>query len=120
MMIVNQSPGWMCVRHAPPGIPPPAEEIIPQLRPDNDVRTGGKAIAHHHPTTPSDGPVMNPFVYKDGGVEERHATACNSRTVEGGACDCQPKYRAWARTDIEAKRSAEDILDLEGRRGVAA
>jgi hypothetical protein len=63
--IVKQSPGWMCVRNAPPGIPLPDEPIVPQLRPDNDVETGGPPTIHHHPTNPPTGPVMNPYPYKD-------------------------------------------------------
>lgn len=39
----------MCVRHAPPGVALPGEPIVPQLRPDTDVETGGPPKIHHHP-----------------------------------------------------------------------
>jgi hypothetical protein len=66
--IVKQAPGWMCVRHRPPGVTPPAKEpeIVPQLRPDVEVNTGGPATIHAHPDVPYDGPVLNPYPYKDG------------------------------------------------------
>jgi hypothetical protein len=67
MGIVNQSAGWMCVRHAPPGVALVNDEgILPQLRPDEEVRTGPPTI-HHHPTERPTGPVVNPYPSKNQG-----------------------------------------------------
>jgi hypothetical protein len=42
--IVNQSPGWLMPKHAPPGLPP----IPPQLRPDTPIILDRRETWHYH------------------------------------------------------------------------
>ncbi len=105
MGIVNQSPGWMCVRHAPPGIALPDEEILPQLRPDREVRTGPPTI-HHHPTVPSTGPMLNPYPGKNCGRTLPDWFTSTARAMER---HINPKRRSPKPFDITTGRGASTI-----------
>jgi hypothetical protein len=54
--VVNQSAGWVMVKHAPPRFPP----IPPQLRPDIPVIVDGRTIWHYHGPDTGERPVFPP------------------------------------------------------------